>query len=49
MANKSANLIGRHVGNRLRVRRMMLAMSQTKLADALGITSHSGTAVRQGR
>jgi transcriptional regulator with XRE-family HTH domain len=28
----------KHVGNRVRMRRLMLAMSQTKLGDALGIT-----------
>ena len=28
----------KHVGNRVRMRRLMLDMSQTKLADALGIT-----------
>src|SRR5437899_12651933 len=35
---KSPNPIDRHVGSRLRMRRMMLDMSQTALADALGIT-----------
>jgi transcriptional regulator with XRE-family HTH domain len=28
----------KHVGNRVRLRRLMLGVSQTKLADALGIT-----------
>ena len=28
----------KHVGNRVRMRRMMLGMSQTKLGDALGLT-----------
>jgi DNA-binding XRE family transcriptional regulator len=32
------NLIDKHVGGRLRMRRMMLDMSQEKLADAFGIT-----------
>ena len=30
--------IDRHVGSRVRMRRMMLAMSQQKLGDALGLT-----------
>jgi transcriptional regulator with XRE-family HTH domain len=38
MAKKSLNPIDRHVGSRVRMRRMMLDMSQTKLGDALGIT-----------
>lgn len=32
------NPIDKHVGNRVRTRRMMLSMSQTALGDALGIT-----------
>jgi transcriptional regulator with XRE-family HTH domain len=35
---KSPNSIDRHVGNRVRMRRLMLGMSQTKLGDALGLT-----------
>ena len=38
MAKKSPNLIDKHVGTRVRMRRMMLRMSQEKLADALGLT-----------
>src|SRR6266478_9270897 len=38
MQQKAANPIDRHVGNRVRMRRKMLSMSQTKLGDALGIT-----------
>lgn len=39
MANKkSPNPIDVHVGGRIRLRRMMLSMSQEKLGDALGIT-----------
>jgi hypothetical protein len=30
--------VDRHVGARVRMRRMMLSMSQTKLGDALGLT-----------
>jgi transcriptional regulator with XRE-family HTH domain len=35
---KKSNPIDRHVGKRVRMRRMMLGMSQTKLSDALGLT-----------
>ena len=38
MAKKLPNPIDKHVGSRLRMRRMMLGMSQTNLGDALGIT-----------
>src|SRR5215510_8762539 len=34
----SRNLVDKHVGNRVRMRRLMLGMSQTKLGDGLGIT-----------
>jgi transcriptional regulator with XRE-family HTH domain len=30
--------VDKHVGGRVRMRRMMLSMSQTKLGDALGLT-----------
>src|SRR6266513_422060 len=36
-AKKAPNPIDRHVGSRVRMRRMMLTMSQTKLGDALGL------------
>jgi transcriptional regulator with XRE-family HTH domain len=35
---KSPNPVDKHVGRRVRMRRMMLAMSQGKLGDALGLT-----------
>jgi hypothetical protein len=35
---KAPNPTDRHVGSRVRMRRMMLVMSQGQLADALGIT-----------
>jgi transcriptional regulator with XRE-family HTH domain len=35
---KSPNPTDKHVGTRVRMRRLMLGLSQTKLADALGIT-----------
>ncbi len=36
--DKTPNPIDKHVGSRVRMRRMMLDMSQTTLGDALGIT-----------
>src|SRR5213595_2581054 len=38
MAKKAPNPIDTHVGNRVRMRRMMLAISQEKLGDAVGVT-----------
>jgi transcriptional regulator with XRE-family HTH domain len=38
MAQKSPSPTDRYVGTRIRMRRLMLDMSQTRLADALGIT-----------
>ena len=38
MAKKTPNPIDRHVGSRVRMRRMMLSMSQEKLGDALALT-----------
>ena len=35
---KSPNPIDKHVGSRVRMRRMMLGMSQTAVGDALGLT-----------
>jgi transcriptional regulator with XRE-family HTH domain len=37
-AKKAPNPTDWHIGSRVRMRRKMLAMSQTQLADALGIT-----------
>jgi transcriptional regulator with XRE-family HTH domain len=37
-ARKAPNAIDRHVGSRMRMRRKMLAMSQTQLGAALGLT-----------
>jgi transcriptional regulator with XRE-family HTH domain len=37
MAEEALKSIDKHVGSRVRMRRMMLDMSQTKLGDALGI------------
>ncbi|HZL39637.1 MAG TPA: helix-turn-helix transcriptional regulator [Pseudolabrys sp.] len=38
MAKKSPNPVDKHVGSRVRMRRMMLNMSQEKLGDALDLT-----------
>src|SRR5437870_12770744 len=38
MATKAPNPTDKHVGARVRMRRMMLGMSQEKLGDALGLT-----------
>src|SRR3954453_4529208 len=38
MPKKAPNPIDRHVGSRVRMRRMMLGMSQEKLGDALSLT-----------
>jgi transcriptional regulator with XRE-family HTH domain len=38
IAKKAPNPIDKHVGSRVRMRRQMLAMSQTQLGDALGLT-----------
>jgi transcriptional regulator with XRE-family HTH domain len=37
-AKKAPNPVDKHVGSRVRMRRMMLGMSQEKLGDALGLT-----------
>ena len=38
MPKKSPNLTDKHVGSRVRMRRMMLDMSQTELGNAIGLT-----------
>src|SRR5215831_20384254 len=38
MAKKAPNPTDKHVGSRVRMRRMMLSMSQEKLGGALGLT-----------
>src|SRR5258707_12857077 len=38
MAKKAPNPIDKHVGSRVRMRRIMLGMSQEKLGGALGLT-----------
>jgi transcriptional regulator with XRE-family HTH domain len=38
MLTKAPNPVDRHVGSRMRMRRMLIGMSQKKLGEALGIT-----------
>src|ERR1700746_1929918 len=38
MPKKSPNLTDKHVGSRVRMRRMMLDMSQTELGNSIGLT-----------
>ena len=38
MAEKAPNPVDKHVGSRVRMRRMVLGMSQEKLGRALGLT-----------
>ena len=38
MIKKTPDPIDKHVGSRVRMRRLMLSMSQEKLGDALGLT-----------
>jgi transcriptional regulator with XRE-family HTH domain len=38
MSIKSTNSLDRHLGERMRMRRMLISMSQERLADALGLT-----------
>ena len=38
MSKKATDPIDKHVGSRVRMRRMMLSMSQTKLGDGLNLT-----------
>jgi len=38
MPKRSPNPTDKHVGSRVRMRRMMLKMSQSELGDALGVT-----------
>jgi transcriptional regulator with XRE-family HTH domain len=49
MAKKPLNLIDKHVGSRVRMRRMMLGMSQEKLGDALGLTFQQVQKYEKGR
>jgi len=44
---KSPNPVDRHVGARVRMRRMMLSMSQEKLGDALALRSSRSRSTRR--
>src|ERR1700741_5187122 len=48
MAKKAPNPIDKHVGSRVRMRRMMLSMSQEKLGDALGLTFQQAQKYEKG-
>jgi transcriptional regulator with XRE-family HTH domain len=48
MAKKPINPIDKHVGSRVRMRRMMLGMSQEKLGDALGLTFQQAQKYEKG-
>src|SRR6202008_1825641 len=48
MAKKAPNPTDKHVGARVRMRRMMLGMSQEKLGDALGLTFQQVQKYEQG-
>src|SRR5437016_14016490 len=45
---KSPDPVDKHVGNRVRMRRMMLSMSQEKLGDALDLTFQQVQKYEQG-
>ena len=49
MTRTTINPIDKHVGNRLRMRRRMLDMSQTDLANALGLTFQQVQKYEKGR
>ena len=49
MALKVPHPTDKHVGGRVRMRRMMLGMSQTTLADALGLTFQQVQKYEKGR
>jgi transcriptional regulator with XRE-family HTH domain len=38
MVKRTTNPVDKHVGSRIRMRRIMLGMSQEKLSDGLGLT-----------
>jgi transcriptional regulator with XRE-family HTH domain len=45
---KATNPVDKHVGSRVRMRRLMLGMSQSKLADGLGLTFQQVQKYEQG-
>src|ERR1700740_3716943 len=48
MAKKAPNPIDKHVGSRVRMRRMMLGMSQEKLGNNLGLTFQQAQKYEKG-
>jgi transcriptional regulator with XRE-family HTH domain len=46
---KSPDPTDKHVGSRVRMRRLMLGMSQTRLADALGVSSQQVQKYEKGK
>jgi DNA-binding XRE family transcriptional regulator len=44
---KSSKPVDKHVANRVRMRRIMLDMSQTALGDLLGLSFQTGTEIRE--
>jgi transcriptional regulator with XRE-family HTH domain len=48
MTKKAPNPIDRHVGSRVRMRRMLIGMSQEKLGEALGLTFQQVQKYEQG-
>jgi transcriptional regulator with XRE-family HTH domain len=46
---RSPNPVDKHVGSRVRLRRMILGMSQEKLGDALGLTFQQVQKYESGR
>ena len=46
---KGPNPIDRHVGSRLRMRRVTLGMSQEKIGEAFGLTFPASAEVRKRR
>ena len=49
MVKKAPNPVDKHVGSRVRMRRMMLDMSQEKLGDGLGLTFQQVQKYEKGR
>src|ERR1700687_2884886 len=48
IAKNAPNPTDKHVGSRVRMRRMMLGMSQEKLGDSLGLTFHDSQKYEKG-
>ena len=46
---KATNPVDKHVGSRVRMRRLMLGMSQAKLGDGLGLTFQQVQKYEKGR